>query len=127
MAKLFKLDEEGWKEWVAGRPPGVQALCERLPPDRLYRMKSTGNRVTLHSYAEDGTVTVNISADFNAVIFERQVFGINPDDLEECDLPRPDEPLGALLTEEADIKAHIDAMRAAILAERNSDPTSEPR
>ena len=57
-------------------------------------MKSTGHRVTMYSYSENGTVTVNVTGDYNVVVFERQVFGISPDDLEECDLPAPGEFLG---------------------------------
>ena len=41
------------------------------------------------------TLTVIVSGRFNYVAFERRVFGIKPEDLEECDLPRADEPLGS--------------------------------
>lgn len=116
MAKVCEIDEKQWQEWVATRPPEVQALCIRLPPDRLYRMKSTGNRVTLYSYSENDTVTVNVLAAYNALTFERQVFGISPDDLEECELPGQDEPVGALLTDRADIDEFVDVMRPHILA-----------
>lgn len=118
MAKICELDEKGWAEWVASRPPVVQELCKRLPPDRLYLLKSSGHRVTLISYNEDGTVKVAVTGQFNALTFERQVFGIKPEDLEECDLPKEGEPLGALLTEEDDIKEFIDATRPAVLAAR---------
>ena len=74
-------------------------------------MKSSGHRVTLYSYAEDGTVTVNVCGDWNVVTFERRVFGVSPDDLEECDVPDNDEPRGALLTERKDIDAHIEELR----------------
>lgn len=69
MAKVREMNEEGWREWVATRPESVQKLCVRLPPDRLYRMKSTGQRVTLLSYGEDDTLRVNVSAEYNAVHF----------------------------------------------------------
>ena len=97
MAKIAKLNQEAWQEWVATRPPVVQAICLRLPPDTLYRMKSTGQRVTIYSYSENGTVTVHVTGDFNFVTFERGVFGVDPNDLEECELPAPDELLGALI------------------------------
>lgn len=94
MAIIRELDQAAWNEWVSKRPVVVQELCRRLPPDRLYLMKSSGHRVTLCSYDEDGTVTVNVTGEYNRVLFSRSVFGISPDDLEECDLPGPDEDVG---------------------------------
>ena len=41
------------------------------------------------------------------------MFGIDPDDLEECELPGPDEPVGAALTSEQ-VEANIDEIRLAI-------------
>ena len=98
MAKCKELiDQAGWDAWVASRPPVIQELCALLPPDNLYKMKSTGRRVTIVSYAENRTITVAVTGDYNLVALERQVFGINPDDLEECDLPGDDEQLGVML------------------------------
>ena len=107
MAKIAELDHASFDAWVATRPEIVQSLCKRLPPDRLYLLKSSNHRVTLYSYSEDGTVTVCVTGDYNAVAFERRVFGIDPDDLVECDLPGPDEPTGALLTEQEDVDAFL--------------------
>lgn len=111
MAKILDIDPAEWEQWVSARPPAVQKMCRRFPADRLYRLKSSGHRVTISSYAEDGTVTVAVSGLYNAVIFERCVFGIDPDSLEECDLPDPNEQLGALLTDDADIERMIQMMR----------------
>lgn len=119
MAKIADLDEVGWREWVATRPPSVQALCERFPPDRLYRIKD-GHRVTVLAYGEDDTIRVHVSGQYNFVTFDRQVFGIKPEDLTECDLPTKDELLGTMLTEEADVNAFIDEIRPAVLAGRES-------
>lgn len=83
-------------EWLAERPQAIKDLVAKLPPDRLYRLKTTGHRVFLYAYSEDGTVTVAVTGQFNALPFERRVFGIAPEDLEECDLPDPDEPVGSL-------------------------------
>lgn len=91
----------------------VRDLCERFPPNRLFLLKSTGQRVTIVSYFENGTLKVDVSASFNQVLFEREVFGISPDDLEECDLPGMDVPTGAAMSpQEAD--ANIDALRCLI-------------
>lgn len=115
--KIYDIDERAWAEWVKGRPPVIQAMCERFPPGRLYRLKPTGQRVTMHSYNESGTVTVEITGEYNLVDFNRQVFGINPDDLEECDLPAAGELLGTLVPADH-VDAYIDAIRPAILAAR---------
>lgn len=111
MAIVREMDEKGWNSWVATRPATVQEMCRKLPPDRLYRMNSTGHKVTLHSYSEDGTVTVDVSPDFNQVCFGRRVFGVAVDDLAECDLPEPDEPHGAMLEDEDSIDSFCDAVR----------------
>jgi len=88
-----------YEKWIAARPPAVAAVARRFQPWKLYRLPS-GHRVTVYSFGEkpDGTVTltVTVSGDFNLVTFERNVFGVNPDNLTECDLPAAGERLGAL-------------------------------
>lgn len=107
--------EAEWKTWVADRPPDVRDVAERFDPWSLYRMKSTGQRVTIRSFREGPpvTLTVNILSDFNLVLFERQVFGIEPNDLEPCDIQDQDEPVGAVISQEDAIE-NVDAMRVLI-------------
>lgn len=106
--------ETGYREWVASRPPTVRAVAERFEPWSLYRLKSSNHRVTIASFGEgqDGavTLTVTVSGEFNLVMFERQVFGIKPEDLEPCDLPTDDEITGTMLSQQ-DAMDNIDAMR----------------
>lgn len=45
---------------------------------------------------EKFTCRVGVSGEFNLVTHERAVFGVDVDDLEECDLPGPDELLGTM-------------------------------
>jgi len=90
---------EGWKQWATGRPKVVQDLAERFKPWKLYRLKTTGHRVFLLSFFENGTVTAAVTGRFNLVAMERQVFGIDPADLEECELPSADEMVGVYLSE----------------------------
>lgn len=88
---------EAFKEWLATLPPKVKEIAEKFDVWTLYRMKSTGQRVFIQSFDEtdDGvTLVVGVSGEFNLVTHERAVFGIDPDDLEECDLPRPGELVG---------------------------------
>lgn len=100
MAILCELQQPEWDEWLAERPAAIRALANQFPPNKLYRLKSSGHRVTIVSYEEhkNGTVgfKVHVSPEFNFVIFERVVFGIPADGLEECDLPSTDEPVGDL-------------------------------
>lgn len=106
MARIVERSSEqeaGWQEWVASRPAGVRAVAERFDPWSLYRMKSTGQRVTIVSFGEplDGcpvTLTVWVSGKFNFTIPDLQVFGIDPDDLEPCDLPGPEELVAVAFT-----------------------------
>jgi hypothetical protein len=103
VANIFEPSEEekaDWDKWVASRPDAVRQVAKKFKPWKLYRMKSTGHRVTIYSLGEheDGTVTLTVlvTGTFNKVVAERRVFGIEPEDLEECELPAPDEPLGSL-------------------------------
>ena len=115
--------EAGWAAWVAERPDNVRAIAERFEPWSLYRMKSTGQRCTVYSFGEqeDGkvTLTVNVTGDFNVVIFDRQVFGIDPEDLEPCELPADDELTGAALTDEAAIDEFVETVRPHVLKKRS--------
>lgn len=110
-----KEQEAAWQQWVAERPDGLREIAERFDPWSLYRMKSTGHRVTVHGFSEGNPVTliVNVLGDFNAVMFERRVFGIPWDDLEPCDLPEGNEPVGATLTQDQ-VYEHLDALRATV-------------
>lgn len=121
MAKLpdLEMNMKAFDEWVSTRPPVIQDLARRFPPDRLYRLKDSGHRCTIYSYAEDGTMKVNVTGQFNFLTFDRQVFGIKPDGIEECELPGEDEHLGTALQEEKDIKEFIELVRPAVLANRN--------
>jgi len=112
MAKIAEINDS-FKDWLAERPKVIQDLARDYPPDELYHLSSSGHRVTIASYSEDGTVTVNVSGQFNAVTFERSVFGIDPKDLEPCEIPTDDEPRGVLF-EGADADAYIETLREGI-------------
>lgn len=101
MANIFEPADQlppdrraAWNEWYSSRPDTIRAMIDRWPPWKLYRLKDTGHRVTMRSYGEDGTVSVDVSGKYNFVLLERNVFGVNPEDLTECDLPAPGEPVG---------------------------------
>jgi hypothetical protein len=94
-----------WLTWAAERPPLIREAIEKhkLDPWTLYRLKTTGQRVYLLSISEPSptadqkvTVRVGVSGEFNLVTFERDVFGVDPAELEECDLPGPTEQIGSL-------------------------------
>jgi hypothetical protein len=104
---------QGYLEWVDERPEPVKSLAKQFDPWTLYLLKSSDHRVTVHGFFEDGTMSVNVTGQFNLLGFERRVFGILPDDLEECDLPLPGEPLGVTMTEEETLD-HINAKRAEL-------------
>ena len=99
MAELYSIlprVQKQYDDWYNSRPPVIQEMIKKYPINKLYRLKSTGQRVTIYSYSENGTVKVNITGQFNFVTFSRRVFGIPTIDLEECDLPKSDEVLGDL-------------------------------
>ena len=102
-----------WLKWVEALPRIAREVAQLFNPWTLYCLKSTGQRVVVYSFADDGTMSVAISAKFNAVLFENLVFGINPNDLEECELPLSDECLGAVLSQE-EVAENLEALRVVI-------------
>lgn len=100
MANITEPTEEKLKEiqeWLKDRPQIIKDLCEKIPPYKLYEVK-TGNcdkcltkKVTIYSYQEDGTITVNLSRNFNIIKEDLNVFGMFPEELIECDLPTDNE------------------------------------
>jgi len=100
MAEIHEIDEMAWNKWVCSRPKSVQELCRKFPPNRLYKLRSTGHRCMVYSYSEDGTMTVNVTGEHNVVLFSRAVFGIKPEDLTECEPPAKGEMLGEAMTQD---------------------------
>ncbi len=105
--------EKGYRRWVAKLPKGARQVAERFDLWTLYRLKITGQRVTIRAFHDDGSITVNVTGRFNRVAFNRQVFGITADELEECDLPGPDEALGAVITTE-EARDNLDVLRVMV-------------
>jgi hypothetical protein len=97
MAQFFEHNDEqktGWKAWVSERPESVQKLARKFPITHLFRLKTTGQFVAPIAYSESGTIRVMVYSRFNRHLiqpYDLEVFGINPDDLEECEFPA--EPL----------------------------------
>jgi hypothetical protein len=67
----------------------------------------------VRSFGADGSVSFAISGEHNLVLFERIVFGVDPDDLVPSDGPAPEEPTGSLLKDD-EVNAHIDALRVLV-------------
>lgn len=92
-------DKLEWGLWLRERPQVIKDMAEKLPPNRLYLYKPTGQIGTLMSYAENGTVRAAFSNDLNFQVSTpggRQVFGLSPDDFEECDYPPVDKLVGPM-------------------------------
>jgi len=119
MAKFMETTPEMEAEYVAwaeSRPESIREIARRLKPWELYTLKGTQTlagiqqRVTMHSISEDGTVTVHVTGQFNKIDHGRSVFGVNPADLEPCDLPKEGEDLGEEMTQEQ-VDANIHELR----------------
>lgn len=120
MANIIELTPKQQKEydaWVASRPEAIQKMIATHPPTKLYALAGTKNRVTIHSYGEDGEVQVLVLGKYNATAFDRRVFGIKLSELTECDLPAPNEPVGTVFTDPEDVEAFVDATRPLILSQ----------
>lgn len=106
--------EAVWGQWVAERPDKVREVAQRFDPWTLYQMKNTGQLVYVYSFGEEAdgsvTMTVDITGQFNLIAFDQRVFGIDPDNLKECDLPDEGQPLGGFLNEDEQLE-YINARR----------------
>jgi hypothetical protein len=119
MAEIIKLSPEqraSYEAWIAARPPEIQAMIRSHPPIKLYRLATTGQRVTIDSYAEDGTVAVILSGRYNVVVMDRRVFNIPLSELTECELPVPDESTGTALFDPVQVERFIEASRPYVLS-----------
>jgi hypothetical protein len=104
MFEPMESQERAWKKWVADRPDNVRAVAERFDPWTLYWHEKTKQRVFVIGFDEvekpgqavKVTLRVGVSGEYNLVTHERQVFGLDPDELVECDLPKDDEQLGSM-------------------------------
>jgi hypothetical protein len=88
VAKLFEIDK-ALQAWLSSRPPRIKAMWLKHPGNRLYRLAPTGQRVTIAAYTDNGTVKVVVSAEHNPGRSDvgRLVFGVDPNDLTECEPP----------------------------------------
>jgi hypothetical protein len=120
MARIFEPTEElerGHAKFLRSLPAAVRVVAERFDPWTLYRMKSTKHYVSVMSFSEGlddrVTLTVFVGGKYNAVLFERQVFGVDPTDLEPCEPPASDDPVGAVLTQQ-EVDDNIDGLRVML-------------
>lgn len=118
MKKLFEMTQEDQAEhdaWVESRPPVVKEIARKLDPQYCYLLKTSNQFVTMYSISENGTVTVNVLAALNPGLdFERQVFGVDPDDLQAVDVPGHFDPeRKPLLTDRQDVKDYCDMLAKA--------------
>lgn len=67
-------------EWLDGRPEVIQRVARQVPPN-CYTLNDTGQHAVLHSYSEDGTVTVTTTL---MGFLPVEVFGIDPGNLTPC-------------------------------------------
>lgn len=85
---LPELIPSQWEEWLGTLLPETATMARRYPPDHYYRLRSTGQIVTIYSYSDNGTMTVDIRQNANPdmwLLMERRVFGIEPEDLDMLD------------------------------------------
>lgn len=80
---------ELWKEWVGDRPGEIQRTIASndFRPDRVYRIKATGQFCKLQAFREDGTLIVGVWHKLDpkqilGIVADRAVTGLLPEDLE---------------------------------------------
>ena len=100
MANVIEPTEEKLQEieeWLKDRPEIIKNLCKQFPPYKLYSLKldncdlCLNKKVIIHSYHEDGTLTVIVPNDFNIALTTTNISGVFPEQLVECDIPTDNE------------------------------------
>jgi len=81
------MSDDSFEQWLEGRPQIIRDMGASHPPDKRYAlMHEHGLRQIgfIHSYSEDGTVTVDFPEEWDPWQLDggRRVFGLNPADLE---------------------------------------------
>lgn len=77
------------EEWLSDKPEIIKNMALSLSPFLAYRIKNTGQRGTIISYSEDGTVKLFIHGHDHEMLnslysqIPLTVFGLKPEDLEE--------------------------------------------
>lgn len=117
MVKIYEPDQEEIAEyegWIESRPEPIKSIAKRFRPWILYTLRDTNQNVTIYSFSENGTVTIDVGAKYNdQLLFEKRVFNINPNDLKECEsMPNISNPVPVLTSEEVD--TNIDIIRCFI-------------
>lgn len=103
MNRYEPTDEQraAWVSWCAERPPEIREVAERFPPWSLWLLNE--QRVYPVGYSEPDppkfpgvTLRVMVSGEYNFVMMEREVFGVDPASLTPADMPTPHEPVGSM-------------------------------
>lgn len=81
ISKMTENEFEEARQWYESRPDCIKQMIRRQPPGQLYTLKTTGQLCKILSYGEDGTLRICAWREEIPGFSERQVFGINPDDL----------------------------------------------
>lgn len=115
-----------WDAWLASKA-GIEPLLASArshPPWLLYRHRPSGHRVGIVGYDYGGTVTIVLSGLYNLLFREGLVRDVFVGELEECDLPGPDERVGVLFGQVGDAVAHIqgDDHDTVIVNRKRGDP-----
>lgn len=100
-----------WKSWLADHEE-VRELAEQFPPWKLFKLNN--QRVFVVGYEEHGApcascgktgdghgaLKVAVTGMLNMVSLAREVNGVHPEELAECELPDPLDLVGCMLSEE---------------------------
>jgi hypothetical protein len=68
--ELTAEQKQEWENWLATRPQVIKELAQKFPPGEYimkagapYGLSCAGTKVQMHSYHEDGTVSVVVLAE----------------------------------------------------------------
>lgn len=91
------LERATWDAWIGDLPEAVRLVAEKLKPWRPYVFKPTGALVVIYcvDQPDDATQPITLQVDVTSalnegVLFDRRVFGVKLEDVEEWAGPEGD-------------------------------------
>jgi hypothetical protein len=69
------------------RPRHVRAIAKKIDFFSLYWLRPVDSHV-ICGVEDDGSITVSATREYNDLVYDVLIFGVDPEDLQPCELPQ---------------------------------------
>lgn len=69
------------------RPRNVRAIAKKLDFFSLYWLQPVQSHVIIYSVEDDGSITVSATREYNHLVYDVLIFGVDLEDLHTCEIP----------------------------------------